>query len=51
MTTGHPLIRFTNELMTLTSDLHQDTAADFVRRVYEAGVEAGRNEAAAEEIE
>jgi hypothetical protein len=48
MSTPHPLIRFTDELMTLTSDLDQATAADFVRRVYQAGVEAGRRCAEAE---
>ncbi|MCC9308657.1 hypothetical protein LN042_16475 [Kitasatospora sp. RB6PN24] len=37
----HWLIRFTDELMTLTSDLTQEKAADFVRRVYQAGHEAG----------
>lgn len=51
MSTPHPLIRFTNELMTLTSDLDQDTAADFVKRVWQAGVEAGRHEAAVDGIE
>lgn len=51
MSTPHPLIRFTDELMTLTSDLDQATAADFVRRVYQAGVEAGRRCAEAEATE
>ncbi|MEV6649922.1 hypothetical protein [Streptomyces sp. NPDC051219] len=37
----NPLIRFTNELMRLTDDLDQVTAADFVLRVYEAGRDAG----------
>ncbi|WP_181442401.1 hypothetical protein [Streptomyces tateyamensis] len=44
----HWLIRFTDELMTLTSDLSQDQAADFVRRVYLAGHEAAVAEAAEE---
>ncbi|GAB2716571.1 hypothetical protein [Kitasatospora kifunensis] len=44
----HWLIRFTDELMTLTSDLTQQQAADFVRRVYVAGHEAGVAEAAEE---
>jgi hypothetical protein len=37
-----PIVRFTNELMRLTYDPDQATAADFVRRVYNAGREAGR---------
>ncbi|MEY9948966.1 Iap family predicted aminopeptidase [Kitasatospora sp. GAS1066B] len=44
----HWLIRFTDELMTLTDDLTQEQAADFVRRVYVAGHEAGVAEAAEE---
>lgn len=44
----HWLIRFTDELMTLTSDLTQDQAADFVRRVYVAGHEAAVAETAEE---
>lgn len=44
----HWLIRFSDELMTLTSDLTQEQAADFVRRVYAAGHEAGVAEAAEE---
>ncbi len=44
----HWMIRFTDELMTLTSDLTQEQAADFVRRVYLAGHEAGVAEAAEE---
>ncbi|WP_157875873.1 hypothetical protein [Peterkaempfera griseoplana] len=46
MTAPHPLVRFTNELMTLTGDLDQTTAADFVRRVYEAGRAEGERRAA-----
>ncbi|MFE0462005.1 hypothetical protein ACFW1A_22425 [Kitasatospora sp. NPDC058965] len=46
----HWLIRFTDELMTLTSDLTQDQAADFVRRVYLAGHEAAVAEAAQERL-
>ncbi|GAA1261740.1 hypothetical protein GCM10009665_59270 [Kitasatospora nipponensis] len=44
----HWLIRFTDELMTLTSDLTQEQAAAFVRRVYLAGHEAGVAESAEE---
>jgi hypothetical protein len=44
----HWLIRFTDELMTLTSDLTQEQAADFVRRVYLAGHEAAVAEAVEE---
>ncbi|WP_157536749.1 hypothetical protein [Kitasatospora mediocidica] len=44
----HWLIRWTDELMSLTEDLTQEQAADFVRRVYAAGHEAGIAEAAAE---
>ncbi|MGF1427319.1 hypothetical protein [Kitasatospora sp. LaBMicrA B282] len=44
----HWLIRFTDELMTMTDDLTQDQAADFVRRVYAAGHEAGVAESAEE---
>ncbi|MCX4749431.1 hypothetical protein OG455_28640 [Kitasatospora sp. NBC_01287] len=44
----HWLIRFTDELMTLTDDLTQEQAADFVRRVYIAGHEAGVAEQAEE---
>jgi hypothetical protein len=40
----HPIVRFTNELMRLTDDLDQATAADIVMRVYNAGREAGRAE-------
>jgi len=39
MTTPHLLIRYTNELMTLTSDLDQAAAAAFVERVLGAGRE------------
>jgi hypothetical protein len=38
----HLIVRFTNELMRLTDDLDQATAADFVSRVYRAGLEEGR---------
>ncbi|WP_169317228.1 hypothetical protein [Actinacidiphila oryziradicis] len=44
----HPIIPFTNELMQLTDDVGQTTAADFVQRVYNAGREAGAAEAAAD---
>jgi hypothetical protein len=40
----NPIVRFTNELMRLTDDLDQQTAADFVSRVYNAGRDAGRAE-------
>lgn len=45
MTAPHPLVRFTNELMALTDDLDQAAAAEFVRRVYEAGREEGERRA------
>ncbi|WP_377267222.1 hypothetical protein [Peterkaempfera sp. SMS 1(5)a] len=45
MTAPHPLVRFTNELMALTGDLDQTAAADFVRRVYEAGRAEGERRA------
>ncbi|MEV6650985.1 hypothetical protein [Streptomyces sp. NPDC051219] len=44
----HPLIQFTNELMRLTDNLDESTAADFVQRVYDAGREAGMKEKARE---
>ncbi|MCP3817581.1 hypothetical protein NLX86_05350 [Streptomyces sp. A3M-1-3] len=44
----HPLIQFTNELMRLTDNLDQTTAADFVQRVYDAGRETGMKEKAIE---
>ncbi|MEU6342723.1 MULTISPECIES: hypothetical protein [unclassified Streptomyces] len=42
----NPIIRFTTELMRLTDDLDQATAAEFVQRVYAAGREDGAAEAA-----
>ncbi len=44
--TTHWLITFTDELMRLTDDLDQERAAEFVRKVYEAGRTAGRQEEA-----
>jgi hypothetical protein len=38
----HPIVRFTNELMRITNDLDQATAAEFVSHVYKAGFEEGR---------
>ncbi|WP_354639421.1 hypothetical protein [Kitasatospora camelliae] len=43
--TTHWLIEFTDELMRITDDLDQEHAAAFVRKVYEAGRETGRQEA------
>ena len=43
--TTHRLTHFTDELMRLTDDLDREQAAEFVRKVYEAGREAGRQEA------
>ncbi|MFD9129084.1 hypothetical protein [Kitasatospora sp. NPDC059571] len=43
--TTHWLIEFTDELMRITDDLDQTRAAEFVRKVYEAGRDAGRQEA------
>lgn len=44
-----PLIRWTNELMTITQDLDQEQAAAFVRQVLDAGRELGRAEAERDE--
>lgn len=46
-----PIVRFTNELMRLTDDLEQAVAADFVSRVYNAGLEAGRAEQPPDDFE
>ncbi|MEV4557716.1 hypothetical protein AB0K51_12040 [Kitasatospora sp. NPDC049285] len=43
--TTHWLIEFTDELMRLTDDLDQEQAAAFVRKVYQAGRDAGLREA------
>jgi len=43
--TTHWLSEFTDELLRLTDGLDQEQAAAFVRKVYEAGREAGREEA------
>ncbi|GAA4843975.1 hypothetical protein [Kitasatospora terrestris] len=40
------LTEFTDELMRLTDGLDRQRAADFVRKVYEAGRKAGREEEA-----
>jgi hypothetical protein len=46
-----PIVRFTNELMRLTDDLEQPAAADFVNRVYNPGLEAGRAEQPPDDFE
>jgi hypothetical protein len=46
-----PIVRFTNELMRITDDLEQPTAAEFISRVYNAGREAGRAEQPPAEFE